>query len=163
MHRLLSPWRKGGQPRCFLSCIGKIRIRGWVSPPDKAKEDSPLDYLVHIRKAALPLFPQLGLEPNVYYIPPVHVADEFLSQMFGPNAKHAVKTYLKAREDKTLAGIFTLMGSTDQVISYFKINGDDVLGFDDKRKEIVRVPIKEPVVKRPVFDTKLQVGRQNIS
>ena len=154
---------KGGQPRCFLSCIGKIRIRGWVSPPDKAKEDSPLDYLVHIRKAALPLFPQLGLEPNVYYIPPVHVADEFLNQMFGPNAKHAVETYLKAREDKTLAGIFTLMGSTDEVISYFKINGDDVSGFDDKRKEIVRVPIKEPVLKRPVFDTKLQVGRQNIS
>ena len=154
---------KGGQPRCFLSCIGKIRMQGWISTPDKVREDNPLDYLVHIRKAAVPLLPQLGLEPNVYYIPPIHVADEFLFQLFGPNAKKAVETYLKAREDRTLAGIFTLLGSTQQTISYFKIIGDTVAGFDNKKNEIVRVPITEPVIKRVAFDSKLQVGRHNIT
>lgn len=118
----------GGQPRCFLACIGKIRLRGWINPPDKIKEDNPLDYLVHIREVALPLFPQLGLEPNVYYIPPVHVPDEFLLQMFGPNANKAVEAYLEAREDKTLAGIFTLIGSTPLTVSYFEIKGDEISG-----------------------------------
>ena len=75
---------QGMQPQCFVNCIGKIRIAGWISPPEEAREDNPIDYLVHVRKVALPLFPQFGLEPNVYYIPPIHVPQPFLRQMFGP-------------------------------------------------------------------------------
>ncbi len=151
------------QPQCFMACIGKIRMQGWINPPERIVEDNPLDYLVHIRKVALPLFPQLGLEPNVYYIPPVHVSDAFLTQMFGPGARKAVETYLQARKDKTLAGIFTLLGSTPHTVSFFKIEGDEAVGFDDDRNETCRVPISEPVVTRDAFDEILQVGRHNIT
>ena len=60
---------------------GKIRGQGFLSDPrGKIREDHPIDYLVHVRKVALPLYPQWGLEPNVYYIPPVHVAPAYLRQ-----------------------------------------------------------------------------------
>ena len=45
-------------PRCMAACVGSIRLSGWVSPPDKVRRDNPLDYLVHVRKVALPLYPQ---------------------------------------------------------------------------------------------------------
>ncbi|TPW09978.1 MAG: ddhBH, partial [bacterium] len=41
---------QGLQPQCFVNCIGKIRLQGTLSTPSEAKEDNPLDYLVHIRK-----------------------------------------------------------------------------------------------------------------
>lgn len=154
---------KGFVPQCFMSCIGKIRMQGWISPPDKVVEDNPIDYLVHIRKVALPLLPQLGLEPNVYYIPPVHVPNAFLVQLFGPEAPRAVETYLQARTDKTLAGIFTLLGSSNRTVAHFRIEGDEAVGFDIDRSEICRTPISEPVVVREPFDELLQVGRHNIS
>jgi len=59
----------GRQTQCTISCIGKIRIQGFMSTPDKIDEDNPLDYLVFVKKIALPLYPQFGLEPNTYYIP----------------------------------------------------------------------------------------------
>ena len=40
----------GMQPQCFVNCIGKIRFAGWISTPEKAREDNPIDYLVHVRK-----------------------------------------------------------------------------------------------------------------
>ena len=152
---------QGIQPQCFVNCIGKIRLQGWVSPPEKAREDNPIDYLVHVRKLALPLYPQYGLEPNVYYVPPIHVPDPFLVQMFGPGAPAAVQTYRNARNDKTLAGLFALFGSTERTIAYFKIVGDQAVAFDDQRKETVRVPIYEPVHVRPAQDRLYQVMRSN--
>ena len=46
-------------------CIGKIRVMGFINPPWKAREDNPIDFLVHVRKVGKPLYPQFGLEPNV--------------------------------------------------------------------------------------------------
>ena len=86
----------------------EIRMAGYVSTPDKAREDNPLDYMVHVRKVALPLLPQLGLEPNVYYVPPLHVPLPYLRQMFGPGVDHALKTYRSAPEDRTLAALLSL-------------------------------------------------------
>ncbi|MFN3966597.1 MAG: 4Fe-4S dicluster domain-containing protein, partial [Endomicrobiia bacterium] len=58
---------KGEQTQCVQNCIGKIRLFGFKSIWNKPKEDNPIDYLVHIKKIALPLYPQFGTEPNVYY------------------------------------------------------------------------------------------------
>ena len=68
---------EGIQPRCMRNCIGKIRSFGFVGTPETARPTTHR-LLVHVRKVALPLYPQFGLEPNVYYIPPVHVgSDDF--------------------------------------------------------------------------------------
>ena len=67
---------------------------------------------MHVRKVALPLFPQLGLEPNVYYVPPLHAPVPFLEQMFGPGVHEALATYKKAATDPDLAGLLALFGST---------------------------------------------------
>ena len=152
---------QGLQTQCTVTCIGKIRLQGFVAPPERAREDNPLDYLVHVARVALPLYPQFGLEPNVYYVPPIHVPDPFLVQMFGPGAPAAVQAYRNARNDKTLAGLFALFGSTERTIAYFKIVGDQAVAFDDQRKETVRVPIYEPVHVRPAQDRLYQVMRSN--
>ena len=152
---------QGIQPQCFVNCIGKIRLQGWISPPEKAREDNPVDYLVHVRKIALPLYPQFGLEPNVYYVPPIHVPDSFATQMFGPGVPAAVAAYRNAKNDKTLAGLFALFGSTERTIPFFKIVGDYALALDDSKKEIMRVPIYEPVFVRPEHDRLYQIMRSN--
>jgi nitrate reductase beta subunit len=154
---------EGIQPQCFVNCIGKIRLQGWVNPPGRAREDNPIDYLVHVRKLALPLYPQFGLEPNVYYVPPVNVPDPFLVQMFGPDAPAAVKTYRNARNDRTLAGLFALFGSTERTIPFFRISGDEAIALDDDHREIIRVPIYEPLFIRPVEDPVRRVIRLNVT
>jgi nitrate reductase beta subunit len=152
---------QGLQPQCFENCIGKIRLQGWVSTPDKADAENPVDYLVHVRKMALPLFPQFGLEPNVYYVPPVHVPEKFLAQMFGPGVKQAVDAYRGAKTDPLLQGLFSLFGSTPGTIAKFKVQGETAIAFDEKKKELVRVPLREPVAVRPAFDRLYQIGRLN--
>jgi nitrate reductase beta subunit len=151
----------GLQPQCFVNCIGKIRMAGWISRPEKAQADNPIDYLVHVRRVALPLFPQFGLEPNVYYIPPVHVPVPFLHQMFGPGVEQAIKTYRAASTDPDLAGLLGLFGSTEQAIPRWRRQGDAVIGMDESRTEILRVPMREPVYILPAFDARHGVVRTN--
>jgi nitrate reductase beta subunit len=152
---------QGLQPQCFVNCIGKIRMAGWISTPEKARADNPIDYLVHVRKIALPLFPQFGLEPNVYYIPPVHAPASFLMQMFGPGAEEAVRAYRNAGQDPDLAGLLALFGSTESVMPRWKRSGDTIFGLDESGKELVRVPMREPVLIRPAIDTARNVARTN--
>jgi nitrate reductase beta subunit len=152
----------GLQPQCFETCIGKIRLAGWLSRPEEARAENPIDYLVHVRKVALPLFPQFGLEPNVYYIPPVHVPRPFLHQMFGPGVDHAIKAYLDAPKDPDLSGLLSLFGSTQRTIPLWGRKNSTVLGLDEAGKEIVSVPLKEPVYVRAAFDEAQGVVRTNI-
>jgi len=149
------------QPQCFVNCIGKIRLAGWISKPDQARADNPMDYLVHIRKVALPLFPQFGLEPNVYYIPPIHAPVSFNEQLFGPGAAEAMKTYRSAMKDADLAGLLCLFGSTEAVVARFRRQGEVVTGSDDRGAEVVRVPLREPVHLRPALDAANQLVRIN--
>jgi len=151
----------GLQPQCFVNCIGKIRLAGFISTPDRARADNPIDYLVHVRKIALPLFPQLGLEPNVYYIPPVHVPPAFLRQLFGPGAAAAVAAYRNAPNDPDLAGLLGLFGSTEQVLGSWRRQGDLSIGYDAGRNEVVRVPMREPTFIRQAFDPVRNVVRTN--
>ncbi len=152
---------QGIQPQCFVNCIGKIRLAGWISKPEQARADNPMDYLVHIKKVALPLFPQFGLEPNVYYIPPIHAPVSFNQQLFGPGAGEAMKTYRNAMHDPDLASLLCLFGSTELVVPRFRRQGDLAIGSDEKGAEIVRVPLREPVHVRPAFDAKNQLVRIN--
>ena len=151
----------GLQPQCFVNCIGKIRLAGWISKPEEAKADNPIDYLVHIKKVALPLFPQFGLEPNIYYIPPLHAPTSFLTQMFGPGAIEALQTYRNAPQDLDMAGLLGLFGSTESIVPKWRRDGDWVIGMSEAGAEVVRVPLKEPVHVRPAFDKLYQIGRLN--
>ena len=156
------PKIEGGlQPQCFVNCIGKIRFAGWISVPEKAREDNPIDYLVHVRKVALPLFPQFGLEPNVYYIPPVHTPRPFLRQMFGPGVDRAIDTYRGSADDPDLSGLLSLFGSTQNVVPRWKREGDIVVGLEEDGREIVRVPMREPVQVRQALDAERGVVRTN--
>lgn len=152
---------QGLQPQCFVNCIGKIRLAGFLSEPSRAREDNPIDYLVHIRKVALPLFPQFGLEPNVYYIPPVHASTAFLRQMFGPGAAHAVKVYRSAPGDPDLSGLLCLFGSTESIVHRWGRRDGIVSGMDEKGSTVVRVPLTEPVHVRQAFDPRFRIVRTN--
>lgn len=152
---------KGKQPMCVQNCIGKIRIMGFVSTPENAREDNPVDYLIHKKKLALPLYSQLGLEPNIYYIPPIHANLEYLTQIFGREAERAIKTYRDIRNDIVTQAILVLMGSTDSIIHSFKLKKDIVSAYDEKENELVTVPITEPVYVRESFDSKLNATRNN--
>jgi nitrate reductase beta subunit len=158
---------KGKQTQCVQNCIGKIRLNGFISNWKKPREDNPLDYLVHIAKVAVPLYPQFGLEPNVYYIPPTNVPEIFNRQLFGPAAKPAVETYKNAHKDKKLIGILMLQGCTDKIVDTFKVTGDInkgyVMGYDEKGREIVKVPLKEPIFIRRKHDEKHNVHRISVS
>src|SRR3989338_6153240 len=136
----------GYQTQCVITCIGRIRLFGFKSIWNKPREENPIDYLIHIKKIALPLYPQFGLEPNVYYIPPIHLPENFNRQLFGPGAKRAVELYKNAVEDKNLIGLLMFFGATDRIIRSFKVEGSIEDGFcsgsDESGKEIVRVPLK---------------------
>jgi nitrate reductase beta subunit len=152
---------QGLQPRCVESCIGKIRLQGWLSKPDEARPDNPIDHLVHIKKIALPLYPQYGTEPNVYYVPPVHVPRTFLVQMFGPGAKTAVERYMKAKDDRAALAAMLLFGNTAKIISRYAYDETSATGYNEKGEEVVKVPLTEPFVVRRHYDEKYQAYRLN--
>jgi nitrate reductase beta subunit len=153
----------GRQTQCTTGCIGKIRLQGFLNAPDKPNPDNPLDYIVFVKRLALPLYPQFGLEPNTYYIPPVHVPPAYLRQMFGSGVEEAIAVYRRASEDRKLLGALLLFGATPEISHYFRVDGDTVIGYDAKQSEIVRVPLKEPVLIRELYDIKHKAYRTNIT
>jgi len=152
---------QGIQPRCVVTCIGKIRLQGWLSKPGEAQPNNPIDQLVHVKKMALPLYPQYGTEPNVYYIPPLNVPREFLLQMFGPGVDHAVQTYRQAARDREALAAMLLFGNTPQIISTYSYTDTHTVGYNDKGVEIIRVPLTEPFVVRQPYDERHQAYRLN--
>jgi nitrate reductase / nitrite oxidoreductase, beta subunit len=161
-----------GEPmeaRCMAACVGKIRMNGLVSvePDGTWAEDPahPLDYLVHVEKVALPLYPQFGTQPNIYYIPPRWVPRPYLRQMFGPGVDEALAAY--ARPSRRLLALLQLFRVDQQMIYSFEVEegekvgeitlagevreifNDTAIGFDDNGNEIVRVSVEEPLYERP--------------
>ena len=145
--------------RCVVSCVGKIRLQGCLHTPEKAEPDNPMDYLVHEAKVALPLYPQFGTEPNLYYIPPRWAPRKFLKQLFGPNVEDAIDKY--TNPDKKLFGLLRLFGTTETIISGFQVTDTEAIGFDRADRELVRVPLDEPMIVRPEFDDRFDVTRLN--
>jgi nitrate reductase beta subunit len=152
---------QGEMPQCVTNCIGKIRLAGFLSTPDNSRKENPVDYLIHEKKLALPLYPQFGLEPNIYFIPPIHVPITFQEQMFGPGVGKAVETYKNIRDDQTLKGLLVLFGSFEKILHSFKVDREHAYGFDEKGKEIISVPVTEPIYVRDVYDKNLKAVRLN--
>ena len=161
------------ETRCMTACVGKIRMQGladvdldgqWLRDPD-----NPLFFLVHVVKVALPLYPQFGTEPNVYYIPPRWVPRPYLRQMFGPGVDEAIERY--TNPSRKLLAVLQLFRTAQAIIFRFEIeegpkiseitvNGrlqeiynDTAIGFDANDNELVRVSVQEPFFERP--------GKQN--
>ncbi|MCU0233241.1 MAG: dehydrogenase [Thermoanaerobaculales bacterium] len=146
---------------CVESCIGKIRLHGFLTTRGEPRPDNPLDYIVKIRKLALPLYPQHGTGPNVYYIPPVHVPNGFLEQLFGPGVEAAKTMYRKLADDRQLLGALLLSGASQRIITRFEVKGDEVLGWAENGDEVARVPFTEPVYIRKHYDEVHNVYRHN--
>lgn len=106
---------KGLPPACAQQCVGRIRFVGYLDD-----EEGQVYKLVHKYKVALPLHPEYGTEPNVYYVPPLagpkkfdksgkpiegsdRIPLSYLQSLFGPGVETALET-LKAEMAKKKAG-----------------------------------------------------------
>ncbi|HJO38027.1 MAG: dehydrogenase [Vicinamibacterales bacterium] len=161
-----------GQPmetRCMASCIGQIRMQGLVQLNDDGSwaEDrqNPLYYLVHVAKVALPLYPQLGTQPNGYYIPPRWVPRPYLRQMFGPGVDEAIERY--ANPDRELLAVLQLFRRSNKIIFRYEFEegpqvyegtlrgrpvtlyNDTVIAFGNDGNELFRTTVEEPIHVRP--------------
>jgi nitrate reductase beta subunit len=96
-------------------------------------------------------------------VPPLHAPESFLVQMFGPGVHEALATYRNAPKDPDLAGLLALFGSTEQIVHRFKRQGETMHGYDDKGREVVKVPITEPVQVLTAFDAKRGVAPANVT
>jgi DMSO reductase family type II enzyme iron-sulfur subunit len=93
---------QGVAPSCARQCPGRLRFVGFLED-----QDGPIAKLVYQWKVALPLHPEFGTEPNVYYVPPIlppafdaegrfsdepRVPMEYLRYLFGPGVDAALIT-----------------------------------------------------------------------
>jgi nitrate reductase beta subunit len=157
------------ETRCMASCPGKIRLQGLV-PIDadgswKDDRQNPLTFLIRHEKVALPLYPQLGTEPNGFYIPPRWVPRDYLRQMFGPGVDDALARY--RAPSRELLAVMQLFRVSQTIIFRYEIEegpkvfeteidglpwamyDDTVIGFDKKGREVVRLNVEEPIHTRP--------------
>ena len=157
------------ETRCVAVCPGKIRLQGLVDVAEDGAwaEDrrNPLYFLVKVAQIALPLYPQFGTEPNVYYIPPRWVNRGFLRQMFGPGVDAAIERY--TAPSRELLAVLQLFRTTQKIIFRYEIeegplvfeteidgkpwsmHDDTVIGFDADGNEAVRLSVVEPIHERP--------------
>lgn len=157
------------EARCMAACVGKIRMQGQVRTAEDGTwaEDPnhPLYHLVHVEKVALPLYPQFGTQPNVYYIPPRWVPRPYLEQMFGPGVRRAIERY--RRPSRELLAVLQLFRASQTILYGFDIEegeafdeitvggeritlyNDTAIGLDERGREVVRVTVDEPVYERP--------------
>jgi len=99
---------QGIAPACNRQCVGRTRAYGYLDD-----SESQVHKLVRKWKVALPLHPEFGTEPNVYYVPPMsplaydvdgrlteagRLPIEVLESYFGPAVRRALDTILRERE-----------------------------------------------------------------
>ena len=152
------------ETRCMSACVGKIRMQGLVDIEDTGEwaddPKNPMYFLVRKEKVALPLYPQFGTEPNIYYIPPRWVPRRYLRQMFGPGVDEAIERY--NNPSRELLAVLQLFRSQQKIVfryeieegekvSELNINGktreifnDTVIGFDADGREATRISVMEP-------------------
>ncbi|MEI2612981.1 MAG: 4Fe-4S dicluster domain-containing protein [Candidatus Promineifilaceae bacterium] len=158
------------ETRCMAVCPGKIRLNGLVDIAEDGtwveNLSNPLYYLIREEKIALPLYPQFGTEPNIYYIPPRWAPRAYLRQMFGPGVDQAIARYTVP--SRTVLALLQLFRATQKMVFRFEIeegplvreaeiNGqpwqmydDTVIGFDAKGREVARLSVVEPLFERSV-------------
>jgi DMSO reductase family type II enzyme iron-sulfur subunit len=105
---------QGVAPACVRQCPGRVRHFGYLDDPE-----SDIYKLVEVWKVALPLHPDFGTKPNVYYVPPLaparfdengdideenpRIPTEYLHSLFGPDVDRALAV-LKEEMGKTRRG-----------------------------------------------------------
>ena len=105
---------QGVAQACARQCPGRVRFVGY-----KDDQNAPIWKLVEKWKVAIPLHPEFGTEPNVFYVPPFgparfdangdfdhskpRIPDEYLVSLFGEKALTALET-LKAEREKVKKG-----------------------------------------------------------
>lgn len=136
----------GVAPACVRQCPGRVRHIDYMDNlqghPHK---------LVNEWKVALPLRPDFGTEPNVFYVPPLspsafdengefdesrrRIPDEYLRELFGPGVDAALDTIAREREKVARGGESELM---DILISR---DWNDMMGpFTQNPAELERLP-----------------------
>ncbi len=99
---------------CARQCPGRVRFVGYLDD-----ENAAVHKLVHKWKVALPLHPEYGTQPNVYYVPPIgpagfdetgdvdpskpRIPNEYLVHLFGPDVLPVLEI-VKAEMQKTREG-----------------------------------------------------------
>jgi DMSO reductase family type II enzyme iron-sulfur subunit len=116
---------EGVAPACARQCPGRLRFVGYLDD-----EEGPIFKLVHVWKVALPLHPEYGLEPNVFYVPPLspsaldaqgratgkpRIPIESLEGLFGPAVRDALATVEAERAKRKRGESSELM---DLLIAY---------------------------------------------
>jgi len=91
---------------CARQCTGRVRFVGFLD-----NKKGLIHKLVHVWKVALPLHPEYGTEPNVFYVPPLspprldesgkvdngkdRIPLAYLRYLFGPEVEGALATLKK--------------------------------------------------------------------
>jgi len=95
---------KGLPPACAQQCVGRIRFVGYLDDVE-----GQVHKLVYKYKVALPLHPEMGTQPNVFYVPPLpgppkfdafgkpipgseRIPVDYLESLFGSGTRAALKT-----------------------------------------------------------------------
>ncbi|HEB71571.1 MAG TPA: respiratory nitrate reductase subunit beta [Nitrospirae bacterium] len=132
---------QGKPPACAKQCPGRIRFVGYLDD-----EASPVYALVKKWKVAVPLRPDFGTQPNVYYVPPLsppkydeqgrltdkpRIPIKLLTGLFGPETPRILETLKIEREKKKRGEPSELM---DTLIAYrhdemFTITDEEEQGF----------------------------------
>ncbi|MDP3938040.1 MAG: respiratory nitrate reductase subunit beta [Deltaproteobacteria bacterium] len=99
---------QGIAPACNRQCVGRTRAYGYLDDPE-----SQVHKLVRKWKVAVPLHPEYGTEPNVYYVPPMsplsfdgegklteagRIPIAALERYFGPAVRSALGTLVEERK-----------------------------------------------------------------
>lgn len=92
---------QGVATACARQCPGRVRFLGYLDDVD-----GPIYKLVKQFRVALPLHPEYGTEPNVFYVPPLsppmldangdptgnrRIPAQYLEQLFGPEVHAALE------------------------------------------------------------------------
>jgi len=101
---------QGVAPACARQCPGRLRFVGFLED-----QEGPIAKLVYEWKVALPLHPEFGTEPNVFYVPPIlppsfdaegrfsdepRIPMDYLRYLFGPEVDDAIITIMNEMERK---------------------------------------------------------------
>jgi len=105
---------QGVAPACVRQCPGRMRHIGHLDDPQ-----SPIHKLVKKWKVALPLRPDFGVEPNVFYVPPLmpmafnergefdekasRIPLDYLRELFGPDVEKALAK-IESERKKSASG-----------------------------------------------------------
>ena len=105
--------KEGVAPACARQCPGRLRFVGY-----RDDQEGPIWKLVDKWKVAIPLHAEWGLEPNVFYVPPMsppkfdaqmrptddsRIPLAYLETLFGPRVKEILDV-LHAERDKKKRG-----------------------------------------------------------